>query len=102
MKVSIIGATGYTGGELLRLISQHPEVELVYATSRKVTGKKVSEIHKNLNSFVDIKFTNEPSKEVGAKSDCVFTAVPHTAAMNLVQELSETGIQPYPCELSEK
>ena len=93
MKVSIIGASGYVGVELLRILSKHPEVELVYANSRQYEGKAISEIHTNLNSIVDMKFSNEKPQVIAQKSDCIFTSTPHTAAMKLILELVESDVK---------
>ena len=57
MKVGVIGASGYVGGELLRLIINHPEVELSFATSRQYDGKFLYKIHPNLKEFTDVKFS---------------------------------------------
>ena len=93
MKVSIIGASGYVGAELLRLLAKHPEVELVYATSRQYTGKSISEVHSHLNSAVDLNFSNEKPEVIAQKSDVVFTSTPHTDAMKLILELVESDVK---------
>ena len=93
MKVSIIGASGYVGAELLRIISKHPEVELIYATSRQYNGKFISEIHSNLNSIINMKFSNDNPQTIAQKSDVVFTSTPHTAAMKLILELVESDVK---------
>ncbi|MBD3229857.1 MAG: N-acetyl-gamma-glutamyl-phosphate reductase [Candidatus Lokiarchaeota archaeon] len=92
MKAGIVGASGYTGGELLRLILNHPEVEIQYITSRRYMGKHVDSIHPNLRSLSDIKF--EPF-EVDRATECdlIFLAVPHGAAMNIAPDILETGVK---------
>ncbi len=93
MKVSIIGASGYAGAELLRILVKHPEVDLVYATSRQYESRPIKELYPNLNSFIDLKFSNESPKTIAQKSDFVFTSTPHTAAMKLILELVESDIK---------
>jgi len=91
VKVSVIGASGYTGGELLRLLAFHPEAEIVYATSRRYSGEPVSGVHPNLRRVLDTVFTDSSADVVGEKSDLVFTSTPHRASMKIVPRLLETG-----------
>lgn len=91
MKVGIIGASGYTGVELARILSSHPEVELTVATSRQYAGKPLSEIFPNLRKRVDLICENLPAEELVERADFFFTAVPHKTAMDLVPSLLEAG-----------
>lgn len=86
IKVGIVGGTGYTGVELLRLLATHPDVSLEVITSRSEAGLAVSELFPNLRGHVDLKFS-EPDPDVLATCDVVFFATPHTVAMALVPEL---------------
>ncbi len=90
IKVGIVGGTGYTGVELLRLLANHPEVSLEVITSRSEAGMAVSELFPNLRGHVDLAFS-EPDPEVLARCDVVFFATPHTVAMALVPELIKRG-----------
>ncbi|HIP62819.1 MAG TPA: N-acetyl-gamma-glutamyl-phosphate reductase [Archaeoglobus profundus] len=92
MKVGIIGASGYTGSELLRLLCKHPKAEVVAATSREWAGKEVWKLHKFLKGFYDLKFTTPEIKNL-EDCDIVFTAVPHGEAMKYVPQLLEVGIK---------
>ena len=92
MKVGIIGGTGYTGGELLRILAKHPEAEVVAVSSRKVKGRKIHEVHPHLKGFYDIEFV-DPTERVFSECDVVFTAVPHGEAMRYVPELYESGVK---------
>jgi len=65
IKVGIVGGTGYTGVELLRLLSQHPQVELVAITSRKEDGVPVSDMYPNLRGHVDLKFSTPEKCQSG-------------------------------------
>lgn len=91
MDIAIVGASGYTGGELMRLLYRHSSAEVVSATSRKLAGKPVHSVHPNLRGIVALEFSNPPIDEVDA--DFVFLAVPHTAAMQFAGSLRERGIK---------
>ena len=91
MKVGIIGASGYTGGELLRILLSHPKVEIECATSRRFAGEKISLVHKHLTNLTDLTFENPEPKEVAERCDFVFVAVPHGTAMHIVPELLDGG-----------
>lgn len=90
IKVGIVGGTGYTGVELLRLLANHPEVSLEVITSRSEAGIAVSELFPNLRGHVDLAFS-EPDPDILARCDVVFFATPHTVAMALVPELIKRG-----------
>lgn len=90
IQVGIIGANGYTGGELLRLLNQHSKVEVTVATSRKLAGEPIYKVHPHLQNL-DLKFTSVKPEDMEA--DLVFTATPHGASMNIVPPLVEKGIK---------
>jgi len=90
IKVGIVGGTGYTGVELLRLLATHSEVSLHVITSRSEAGMAVSELFPNLRGHVDLVFT-VPDVEQLVECDVVFFATPHTVAMALVPELIKRG-----------
>jgi len=89
MDVAIVGASGYTGGDLIRLLLLHPNVRVVCATSRKLEGKPVECVHPHLKGLIDLRFTNPPADEMDA--DVAFLAVPHTAAMSYARPLLARG-----------
>jgi N-acetyl-gamma-glutamyl-phosphate reductase len=91
IKAGIIGASGYTGGELLRLLINHPNVKLELATSRSLAGKPVTGTHRHLEGFLDLKYENPDSENIKERCDVVFLAVPHGSAMNYVPELLDGG-----------
>ena len=91
VKVTIVGASGYTGGELLRLLLRHPKVEDIIATSRTYAGKKVSVVHKNLTGIYDKNFSEFDEKKVD--SDVVFISTPHGESMEIVPKLIERDIR---------
>jgi len=91
LKVGIVGASGYTGVELARILSNHPEVELTVATSRKYAGQPLSEVFPNLRKRVDLVCENLKTDELVKRADFFFTAVPHKTAMDIVPPLLAAG-----------
>jgi N-acetyl-gamma-glutamyl-phosphate/LysW-gamma-L-alpha-aminoadipyl-6-phosphate reductase len=85
MKVSIVGASGYGGGELLRLLLQHPRVEVHQCTSERFVGKPVTRLHPNLRKRTNLKFCSLQDLE---GVDLLFTALPHTRCMQKFAEFS--------------
>ena len=92
IKVGIVGATGYTGAELMRLLSGHPEVELCAVTSRQEAGRAVHELFPNLRGHFDLKYLNPEEADLTA-CDVVFFATPHAAAMHSVPALLDAGVR---------
>ncbi len=92
IKVGIVGGTGYTGVELLRILSQHPEVQLHAITSRKEDGLPVAEMYPSLRGKVDIAFSSPDKADLQA-CDVVFFATPHGVAMAQAPELLEAGVK---------
>jgi LysW-gamma-L-alpha-aminoadipyl-6-phosphate/LysW-L-glutamyl-5-phosphate reductase len=86
--VAILGASGYTGGELLRLLYQHPGVEVVGATSQQFAGEFLHRVHPNLRGRTQLKFVGRNELP---KADVVFTCVPHGTGMNAVPKLLAAG-----------
>ncbi|GAB5413324.1 MAG: N-acetyl-gamma-glutamyl-phosphate reductase [Congregibacter sp.] len=88
ISAAIVGGTGYTGVELLRLLSMHPSVELKLITSRGEAGRRVDALFPNLRGHVDLSFSAPDDDELAA-CDVVFFATPHTVAMRSVPTLLE-------------
>lgn len=88
---AVVGASGYAGVELFRLLVGHPEVKLVGAYDIRNVGKLVSEIHPNLRGLVDIKITEPDYVKIGRIAKVVFVATPHGIAMKFVPKLLEGG-----------
>ena len=86
IKVGIVGGTGYTGVELLRLLVNHPDAKVVAITSRAEEGVRVDEMYPNLRGHLDIRFSH-PDPQLLAQCDVVFFATPHNVAMNMMPEL---------------
>jgi N-acetyl-gamma-glutamyl-phosphate reductase len=92
IKVGIVGGTGYTGIELLRILAQHPEADLVAITSRKEAGTPVQEVFPSLRGIVDLVYS-DPSRTDLTKCDVVFFATPNTVAMGETKALVESGVR---------
>ncbi|HLF89907.1 MAG TPA: N-acetyl-gamma-glutamyl-phosphate reductase, partial [Anaerolineales bacterium] len=82
IKAAIVGASGYTGGELLRILIAHPEVEVVQATSRSRVGEFLYQTHPNLRKRTQLKFTTPDALE---PCDVVFLALPHGEAQKQIE-----------------
>jgi len=91
LRVAIIGASGYTGVELARILCNHPEFELTAATSRQYAGKALSEVFPNLLGKTDLICENLSIDELCNRADLFFAAVPHKTAMDLVPQLLQEG-----------
>ena len=91
MDIAIVGASGYAGGDLIRLLLSHKEANIVCATSRKLARTPVTKDHIHLKNLIDIDYTNPDIDDIDA--DFAFLAVPHTAAMQYAGKLKERGIK---------
>jgi N-acetyl-gamma-glutamyl-phosphate reductase len=92
IKVGVVGGTGYTGVELLRLLARHPHAELTAVTSREQAGTAVAAFFPNLRGAVDIAFS-APSDTALDKCDVVFFATPNGVAMQQAHALVEAGVR---------
>ncbi len=92
IKVGIVGGTGYTGVELLRLLATHPHVEVVAITSRGEAGRPVDDLFPNLRGHFDLCFSDPAAGELD-QCDVVFFATPHGVAQSTVPDLLEKGIK---------
>jgi N-acetyl-gamma-glutamyl-phosphate reductase len=91
LNVGIVGASGYTGVELARILAGHPEVRLTAATSRQYAGKPLAEVFPNLRKRVDLVCENLGVDELIGRADFFFCAVPHKTAMDIVPQLLAAG-----------
>ena len=90
-RVGIIGATGYTGVELLRLLLHHPEVEVTALTSQKYAGLPIDQVFPSLMKYLQLKCEELNLDQVSKKTDFIFTAVPHKTAMETVPSFVQRG-----------
>ena len=91
LKVAIIGASGYTGLELIRILHCHPEVAVTCLTSEQSAGKRISDVFPTLRGRCDIVLENLEPVRVAEKADIIFTALPHKAAMEVVPTFLKLG-----------
>lgn len=92
IEVGIVGGTGYTGVELLRLLARHPQVRLRAITSRKEAGMPVADLYPSLRGHVDLKFVTPDEADLTA-CNVVFFATPHGVAMAQARELVDAGVK---------
>ena len=93
-KVGVVGASGYTGGELLRILATHPTVEVTYATSREYAGKPISSIHPNLRGYyTNLKFSNVSIDEMLKRCDLIFVNTPSKVSATLTPQLLDSGVK---------
>ena len=94
MRVSVLGATGYAGAELLRILYQHPEAEVVHITSESHTGEKIATLYPHLRGLYDL--TLESMKDIeaiGRDSDFIFIGLPHGHAMEVAKKLAALPVR---------
>jgi len=88
MKATIVGGSGYVGGELLRLLLRHPEVEVAQVTSDSMAGKAVTRAHPNLRKATNLQFVPHAARQ---PADVTFLATPHGESMAAMPEILSTG-----------
>ncbi len=92
IRVGIVGGTGYTGVELLRILALHEAVAVTVVTSRTDAGKRVDEVYPNLTGYLDIVFT-QPDVAALSVCDVVFFATPNGTAMLMAEQLLDRGVK---------
>ncbi|MDI3533660.1 MAG: N-acetyl-gamma-glutamyl-phosphate reductase [Thermosediminibacterales bacterium] len=93
IRVSIIGATGYVGIELLRILIGHPEVSIAHLTSKTYKGQKIWHVYPCLKNFIDKTCEEMNFEKIVEDSDVVFTALPHGISMGIVHEFLDRGVK---------
>ena len=91
IKVAVLGATGYTALEAMKILLRHPEVTIVAATSRQEGKTPVSSVHPSLVGRLDLPLEDLSPEEVGARADCVFGCLPHCASAEILPKVLEAG-----------
>jgi len=91
LRVAVVGASGYTGVELIRLLVGHPEIELSSVTSRQHEGLPISQVFPSLAGFCDLVCEPVDVAAIAAKSELVFTALPHKSAMEVIPGFLQAG-----------
>ena len=93
IRVAIIGASGYAGLELVRLLARHPGCELTALTSLEYPGRTFDQVFPALAGIVQLPFSDAGPEAIAAKAEVVFTAVPHQAAMGMIPGFLEKGLK---------
>ncbi|MHC5020225.1 MAG: N-acetyl-gamma-glutamyl-phosphate reductase, partial [Planctomycetota bacterium] len=91
LRVGIVGASGYGGGELLRLLAGHPNAQISVVTANRAAGKPVAEVHRNLRERSELVFEDADAASVVARSDFVFVALPNAQAGEAVEAVRRAG-----------
>lgn len=93
ISAAIVGASGYAGCELFRLLANHPDVKIIGAYDVKNAGLPVSKVHPNLRGIADMTITEPDYSKIGKTADVVFAATPHGVAMKFVPKLLKEGVK---------
>ncbi len=91
IQVGILGATGYTALELIKILLHHPEVEIALLTSRQEDSPHVASVHPQLAGRLDMRLENLGPIQVAARCQCVFSCLPHGASAAVVAQLLDAG-----------
>ena len=93
MRVAVIGASGYTGLELLRILLRHRHVELTAITSERSAGRAVSDVYPAFRSLLELRFETVDPGSLAGRVDFAFAALPHAASAPVVCELAKAGVR---------
>jgi N-acetyl-gamma-glutamyl-phosphate/LysW-gamma-L-alpha-aminoadipyl-6-phosphate reductase len=93
MKTAIFGASGYVGGEILRLLLRHPQVEVTAVTSNTYAGEFIHRVHPNLRGQTSLKFIKSDFSKIKGNCDLLFLATPHGVSSTFMPEVLETGMK---------
>ena len=92
-RIAVIGATGYAGAELVRILAGHPDVELNCLTSRQYAGERFDRIYPSMSGWVDLVCQELDIDALAGSTDVVFTALPHKLPMAIIPELVAKGVK---------
>jgi len=93
LRVGILGASGYVGGELLRILLFHPKVEVTCATSKRHAEDYLHHVHSNLRGLTDLKFIEHRPEEISDKCDLIFSSLPHGLSVKTIPDYIERGMK---------
>jgi len=91
IKVAVLGATGYTAVEAIKILLRHPQAEIVAVTSRQEGNTPVSSVHPSLVGRLDRPLEDLAPEEVGSRADCVFSCLPHCASAEIIPKVLAAG-----------
>ena len=89
ISVGILGATGYTGAELVRLLHQHPDARIAYCSSRQYNGRPIADVLEFLRGSTEIVLEDFDAASIGRRCDVVFSCLPHGASMGFIAQIIE-------------
>tara|TARA_B110000438_G_scaffold151329_1_gene145416 strand:+ start:7958 stop:8971 length:1014 start_codon:yes stop_codon:yes gene_type:complete len=92
-RIAVIGATGYTALELLKILARHPDADVIIATSRQEGELSLQDVHPSLTSSFDLPLTQLDVETIGAEVDFAFSCLPHAASANTVRGLTSAGVK---------
>jgi N-acetyl-gamma-glutamyl-phosphate reductase len=92
-RIAILGATGYTALELIKILLRHPEAEIEVVTSRQEGQPPIAMIHPSLTNRLDLRLEDLSPAEVAARSECVFSCLPHGASASVIMPLLDAGVR---------
>lgn len=92
VRAAVVGATGYSGAELVRLLSRHPNVRIEVVTSEQAAGRPLAEVHRTLG-FLGLELEGVDAERIASRVDFAFTALPHGASTPVVRTLVESGVR---------
>lgn len=90
-RIAILGATGYTAVELIKILLRHPQAEIVAVTSRQEGNPHIAMIHPSLTNRLDLRLENLSPAEVASRAECVFSCLPHGASAAVIPALLDAG-----------
>ena len=93
VRVGVVGASGYAGGELVRLLLKHGKVDLTFATSRKNAGEYLFRVHPNLRGMTEMQFIDNDVSKITEMADLVLTAMPHGKSLGMISQLAASGLK---------
>ncbi|MCK9479508.1 MAG: N-acetyl-gamma-glutamyl-phosphate reductase [Firmicutes bacterium] len=93
IRASVLGATGYAGEELVRILAAHPKVKIVHLISKSYAGEAFSDVYQSFTNILDIKLEDIDVERISKDSDVVFTALPHGACSAIVPKFIEAGVR---------
>jgi N-acetyl-gamma-glutamyl-phosphate reductase len=91
IRVAILGATGYTALELLKILLRHPQVQIAVVTSRQEGCPSIASIHPSLTGRLDLNVEDPAAEEIASRADCVFSCLPHAASAEIAMKLLAAG-----------
>ncbi len=93
IRVGILGATGYTARELIRVLLRHPEVEIRVLTSRQEGRPRISAVHPQFAGRLELELVSADPLQVAAETDCIFSCLPHGASADVIAQLADSDVR---------